>query len=148
MKLVVAALIVKDGKILICQRTRHQPMALKWEFPGGKVELNEQPVDALVRELDEELGIRAKIGPQAAVVRHNYGNGAAVELRFYWVEQYESEIENRIFHDIRWVNPGELPSYNFLEADITLVRDLAQGKIWLTGQTPSIPQSGQSGLQQ
>ncbi|HLY99816.1 MAG TPA: NUDIX domain-containing protein, partial [Candidatus Angelobacter sp.] len=83
MKLVVAALIVKDGKILICQRTRHQPMALKWEFPGGKVEPNEQPVDALVRELDEELGIRATIGPQAAVIRHDYGHGAAVELRFY-----------------------------------------------------------------
>ena len=148
MKLVVAALIVKDGKILICQRTRHQPMPLKWEFPGGKVELNEHPVDALVRELDEELGIRAKIGPQAVVVRHNYGNGTAVELRFYWVEQYESEIENRIFHDVRWVSPGELPSYNFLEADITLVKDLAQGKIWLTGQTPSKPQSEQSGLQQ
>lgn len=148
MKLVVAALIVKDGKILICQRTRHQPMPLKWEFPGGKVELNEQPVDALVRELDEELGILAKIGPQAAVVRHNYGNGSAVELCFYWVEQYESEIENRIFHDVRWVNPGELPSYNFLEADITLVKDLAQGKIWLTGQTPSRTQSGQSGLRQ
>jgi 8-oxo-dGTP diphosphatase len=148
MKLVVAALIVKNGKILICQRTRHQPMPLKWEFPGGKVEVNEQPVDALVRELDEELGIQAKIGPQAAVVRHNYGSGSAVELCFYWVEQYESEIENRIFHDVRWVNPGEMPSYNFLEADITLVKDLAQGKICLTGQTPSRAQSGQSGLQQ
>jgi 8-oxo-dGTP diphosphatase len=62
MKRVVAALIWRDGKVLVCQRTRHQPMPLKWEFPGGKIEEGEQPRDALRRELDEELGIDARIG--------------------------------------------------------------------------------------
>ena len=132
MKLVVAALIVKDSKVLVCQRTRHQTMPLKWEFPGGKVEPNEQPVDALRRELEEELGIRARIGPQAAVIRHTYKDGTAVELRFYLVTQFDGEIENRIFREVRWVGPEELPTYDFLEADITLVRDIAQGKINLT----------------
>jgi 8-oxo-dGTP diphosphatase len=132
MKLVVAALIVKDGKVLVCQRTRHQTMPLKWEFPGGKVEPNEQPVDALRRELEEELGIQAQIGPQAAVIRHSYKDGTAVELRFYLVTQFEGEIENRIFREVRWVSPEELPTYDFLEADITLVKDIAQGKINLT----------------
>jgi predicted DNA-binding transcriptional regulator YafY len=51
MKRVAAALIVRGRKLLICQRTRHQPMPLKWEFPGGKIELGEQPADALRREL-------------------------------------------------------------------------------------------------
>ena len=133
MKLVVAALIVKDGKVLICQRTRHQTMPLKWEFPGGKVEPNEQPVDALSRELEEELGIRAQIGPQAAVVRHTYKDGTAVELRFYLVTKFEGEIENRIFREVNWASPEELPTYDFLEADITLVKDIAQGKINLNG---------------
>ncbi len=133
MKLVVAALIVKDGKVLICQRTRHQTMPLKWEFPGGKVEPNEQPVDALRRELEEELGIQAQIGPQAAVVRHKYKDGTAVELRFYLVTKFEGEIENRIFREVRWASPEELPTYDFLEADITLVKDIAQGKINLNG---------------
>ena len=64
MKRVVAALIVKDGAILVCQRTRHQPMPLKWEFPGGKIEDGEQPRDALRRELGEELGIDAKVGDE------------------------------------------------------------------------------------
>ncbi|MFZ0285555.1 MAG: NUDIX domain-containing protein, partial [Terriglobales bacterium] len=50
MKQVVAALIIKDEKILVCQRTRHQTMPLKWEFPGGKIETGEQPRDALRRE--------------------------------------------------------------------------------------------------
>ena len=59
MKRVVAGLIVKDGKLLVCQRTRHQTMPLKWEFPGGKIEEGEQPRDALRRELEEELGIPA-----------------------------------------------------------------------------------------
>lgn len=134
MKLVVAALIVKDGKVLVCQRTRHQTMPLKWEFPGGKVEPNEEPVDALRRELEEELGIRAQIGPQSAVIRHTYKDGAAVELRFHLVTQFEGEIENRIFREVRWTSPEELPTYDFLEADITLVKDIAQGKIVLTGR--------------
>ena len=63
MKRVVAALILnQEGKILVCQRTRHQVMPLKWEFPGGKIESGEQPKEALRRELDEELGIGANIG--------------------------------------------------------------------------------------
>jgi 8-oxo-dGTP diphosphatase len=53
MKRVVAALILKDDLILACQRTRHQPMPLKWEFPGGKIEEGEQPRDAMRRELEE-----------------------------------------------------------------------------------------------
>ena len=136
MKLVVAALIVQDGKVLICQRTRHQTMPLKWEFPGGKVEPNEQPVDALRRELEEELGIRAQIGPQAAVIRHTYKDGTAVELRFYLVTQFEGEIENRIFREVRWASPEELLTYDFLEADIALVKDIAQGKINLIAPEP------------
>lgn len=129
MKQVVAALILKDSKVLICQRTRHQTMPLKWEFPGGKIEEGEQPRDALRRELDEELGIDAKIGREVARIRHLYKSGNAVELRFYVVHQYKGEIENRIFRDIRWSPRSELPSYDFLEADLTLVQDLAMGKI-------------------
>jgi 8-oxo-dGTP diphosphatase len=129
MKQVVAALILKDGKILVCQRTRHQTMPLKWEFPGGKIEEGEQPRDALRRELDEELGIEAKIEEEIARIRHEYPGGGAVELRFYAVRKYKGELENRIFKEIRWALPSELPSYDFLEADLTLVKDLAAGKL-------------------
>jgi 8-oxo-dGTP diphosphatase len=129
MKQVVAALIFRDGKILICQRTRHQTMPLKWEFPGGKIEEGEQPRDALRRELEEELGIEAQIGEEAARIRHEYPNGGMIELRFFRVNEYKSEIENRIFRDLRWVKRSELPAFDFLEADLTLVQDLAKGKI-------------------
>ena len=131
MKQVVAAVIVRDDKILICQRTPHQSMPLKWEFPGGKVEPNELPEDALSRELDEELGIGADVGPKLTTVRHHYGNGTAVELHFYVVHEYAREIQNRIFHDVRWVSREEIPGYDFLEADIEFIKDLAEGKISL-----------------
>ena len=128
MKQVAAGLIARDGKLLICQRTKHQAMPLKWEFPGGKIETGEQPIDALRRELEEELGIEAKVGDELVRVRHTYRNGGAVELRFFLVREFFGEVENRIFKDVRWVAPAELPAYDFLEADMGLVKDLASGK--------------------
>lgn len=129
MKRVVAALIVDEDRILACQRTRHQVMPLKWEFPGGKIEDREQPRDALRRELEEELGIEATIGNEVARIHHEYPSGGAIELRFYEVHSYKGEIENRIFREIRWVERDRLPELDFLEADLTLVRDLAAGKV-------------------
>jgi len=129
MKRVVAALIVNDAGILACQRTRHQPMPLKWEFPGGKIEEGEQPRDALRRELDEELGIQAMIGNEVARIQHQYPGGGVIELRFFEVRAYQGELENRIFREIRWVKREELLGLDFLEADLGLVKDLAAGKI-------------------
>lgn len=129
LKRVAAALIVRNRKILICQRTRHQPMPLKWEFPGGKIEHGEHPTDALRRELDEELGIQARIGDEVARIQHRYARGGTVELRFFVVRDFEGEPENRIFRDIQWVARTRLPEFDFLEADLELVRDIAAGKI-------------------
>jgi 8-oxo-dGTP diphosphatase len=128
-KRVVAALIVRGGKILICQRTKHQTMPLKWEFPGGKIEEGEQPRDALRRELDEELGIDATVGNEVARIRHEYKSGNSVELRFYVVHEFRGELENRIFKDMQWIERKDLPSFDFLEADLKLVSDVAAGKI-------------------
>jgi len=129
MKQVVAALITRGDDVLICQRTRHQPMPLKWEFPGGKVEPGEDAPSALRRELDEELGIEALIGSQVANFRHEYKNGGVIELFFFQVEQFRGELDNRIFRDIRWVHRQQLPRYDFLDADIRLVREIAAGNI-------------------
>jgi 8-oxo-dGTP diphosphatase len=142
MKQVVAALIVKDDKVLICQRTRHQTMPLKWEFPGGKIEPGEKLEDALHRELEEELGILAAIGRKVATIRHTYGNGGAVELHFFVVVEFQNAVQNRIFRDVRWVSKEEMPGYDFLEADVALVKDIATGEIVLTGpQTRKRPLS-------
>ena len=128
-RLVVAALILRDEKVLICQRRPDQPMALKWEFPGGKVEDGESAEQALRRELDEELGIAAAIGVRIAHTRHTYRSGSAIDLQFFAVRQFEGEMTNRIFNDLRWCPLRELTRYDFLAADRTLIRDLAAGKL-------------------
>jgi 8-oxo-dGTP diphosphatase len=129
MKRVVAGVIEKDGKVLVCQRTRHQTMPLKWEFPGGKIEEGEQPRDALRRELEEELGIHATIGDEIARLQHTYPNGATVELRFFIVREYSGEMENRIFRGVHWAAPKDLAAFDFLEADASLVKDLVASRL-------------------
>jgi 8-oxo-dGTP diphosphatase len=129
LRFVAAALIVRGGEVLICQRRPDQPMALQWEFPGGKIEAGETPEQALARELDEELGIDATIGPKVTHIRHNYRHGGAVDLQFFVVREFTGELENRIFAQFRWTKLEELPEYDFLAADRGLIRDLASGKL-------------------
>ena len=126
---VVAALILRGKEVFICQRKAGTAMGLQWEFPGGKIEPGETPEEALRRELEEELGIQAKIGPYIAEVQHNYRNGSSIHLRFFAVHRFEGEIQNRIFEDMRWAELRDLPAFNFLAADRKFIRDLAQGKI-------------------
>jgi 8-oxo-dGTP diphosphatase len=129
LRFVVAALILRADEVLICQRRPDQPMALQWEFPGGKIEQGEGPEIALARELQEELGIEATIGPRVTRIRHNYRHGGAVDLQFYTVREYKGELVNHIFNELRWAKLTDLPSYDFLPADRGLVRDLAAGKL-------------------
>jgi 8-oxo-dGTP diphosphatase len=126
---VAAALIVRDGQVLIGQRRPDQPMALQWEFPGGKIEAGESPEQALARELDEELGIKATIGPRVTRIRHNYRHGGAVDLQFFAVHEFSGEMQNHIYNEVRWTKLEDLPSYDFLAADRGLIRDLADGKL-------------------
>jgi 8-oxo-dGTP diphosphatase len=129
LRFVAAALIVRDGEVLIGQRRADQPMASLWEFPGGKIEAGESPQQALARELTEELGIRASIGPAVTRIRHNYRHGGAVDIQFFSVCEFAGEIQNRIYQQVRWVKLAELPAYEFLAADRGLIRDLAAGKL-------------------
>ena len=123
-KRVAAALIVRNRKILICQRTRHQPMPLKWEFPGGKADPGETPEIALVRELDEELSIHARIGGEITRYKYQYPGKDPILLIFYRILDFEGEPENRDFAQIRWEVPERLSDYDFLEGDAEFIRSL------------------------
>jgi 8-oxo-dGTP diphosphatase len=129
LRFVAAALIIRDSQILIGQRRPDQVMALKWEFPGGKIEPGETPQQALARELHEEIGIQAVIGPPITRIRHNYRHGGAVDLQFFAVREFTGEIQNQVYNEVRWVQLGDLPGYDFLAADLGLIRDLAEGKL-------------------
>lgn len=121
--------MVRGNRILICQRTETQAFALQWEFPGGKVETGEELPAALVRELHEELGIGAVVGPEIATVRHQYAEGLAVELHFFLVREFAGEIENRIFREVRWEEREKLEAESFLEADRGVVRKIKSGEL-------------------
>jgi 8-oxo-dGTP diphosphatase len=125
---VAAGILVQDGRILICQRKRDGAFPLQWEFPGGKVEPGEEARACLRRELREELAIDAEIGPQLSALQYTYPNGFEVSLVFFRISAYTGELRNQAFEQIVWVEPGQLPSYDFLEADRDLVAKLAHGE--------------------
>ena len=125
MTIVVAAVIERENRVLICRRKADQAHPLKWEFPGGKVEANETPVLALARELKEELGIRAEIGPLIADYEYAYPGRPPIRLIFFGVTKFGEQVENRVFEEIRWEKRERLPGYDFLEGDLDFVRVLA-----------------------
>ena len=126
---VAAGLILRGSTVLICQRRADQPMAHKWEFPGGKIEPGETAEQALARELCEELNIDAEVGGLILRLRHTYRSGGAVDLQFFVVHRFSGEMRNNIFQRMVWCELNDLPRYDFLAADTPLVRDLAAGKL-------------------
>jgi 8-oxo-dGTP diphosphatase len=121
---VVAAVIERGGRILIGQRRRSDAHPLKWEFPGGKVDAGETPQAALLRELEEELGIRARLGSEITRYEFQYPDRAPILLIFYRVNEFDGEPVNRAFESIAWDHPENLARYDFLEGDIDFIRTL------------------------
>ena len=133
---VVAALIESEGKLLVCQRRRGGPFELRWEFPGGKVQPGETLEAALARELEEELGVTAKIGREVYRTEYRYAEmPEPIDLIFFAASVPRTEIRNLVFEQIEWREPGSLPELNFLPADRELIEKLAKGKITLTDPT-------------
>src|ERR1700678_3859010 len=121
---VVAAVIERESRVLICQR-KHGRHAMKWEFPGGKIEPGESPQEALKRELREELRIDATIGDLMHDQTVRYGNGPAIHLRFYRVTDFVGDPVNTEFERILWEQPAKFADYAFLDGALESVRRLA-----------------------
>ncbi len=127
MQTVVAALIREGGRILIGQRSAMGPHPRKWEFPGGKVEIEETPDAALVRELREELGIEAVPGNEFARYEYAYPGKASILLIFLEIKSWSGVIANLgAFETIVWETPGNFPNYDFLEGDLPLIQLLRE----------------------
>jgi 8-oxo-dGTP diphosphatase len=122
---VTAAVIERDGKVLIGQRLKGQQHSLKWEFPGGKVESGESPRDALIRELWEELAIRAEIDEEITHYEYTYPGRRPIHLYFFSVTKFQGEPRNQAFEQILWDYPSRFPEYDFLEGDVDFVRRMA-----------------------
>lgn len=125
MTVVVAAVIERDGRVLVCRRRPDHPHPLKWEFPGGKVEAGEQPEAALRRELREELDIEAAAGREITRYEFSYPGKNPILLIFYEVPVFAGEPRNIVFDRIEWTERAALPEYDFLDGDVNFVRRLA-----------------------
>ncbi len=112
---VVTAFLHKDGKILLGKRPKGSLQG-QWEFPGGKIELGESPEQALERELDEELGIKANIGPLRMAASHTYGDRGVIIL-FYDVMFWKGEPKSQHHVELKWVVPAEIRHYEIPEAN-------------------------------
>ena len=123
---VTAGVIRREDRILLARRAGLDPLAGKWEFPGGKIEEGEGAEACLRRELREELGIAAKVGRFLGFTRHDYPE-QRVELLFYDVECIGSEVTPRIHDRVAWVRLSELASYDLAPADVEFAGTLMRG---------------------
>jgi 8-oxo-dGTP diphosphatase len=123
--MVAAAVIERDGRVLIAKRKKGWRFAGKWEFPGGKIEPNETPEECLRRELREELGIETEIGDFFCSSTHAYPH-ATVQLLVYQAFHVSGEYTLHDHQEIRWVLPDELTQYDFPEADEPVIEKLTE----------------------
>lgn len=128
---VVAALIVKGGKLLVCQRRRDDSHGLQWEFPGGKIEPGESPAEALIRELREELGVDATIGREIYRTSHRYRESQTELVLIFFQAKVDASapLQNLAFERFEWADISHLEQYDFLQADKELIGLLASGSI-------------------
>jgi len=123
LRVIVAAVIITDGRVLACERSAPPEVAGRWEFPGGKVEPGESDQQALARECVEELGVRvevgARVGPDVPLA-----HGRAV-LRVFLVTLLDGDTPRALEHaSMRWLAADELDTVNWLPADRPIVAEL------------------------
>jgi 8-oxo-dGTP diphosphatase len=123
MKEVSVGIIRRNGLVLACQRKRTAQYPLQWEFPGGKIEKGETPSVALIRELEEELGIEATPGPEYHRQEWDYGD-MSFRVFYFPVDTFRGEPVNRAFESMRWVKPEELQGMNILAGNRDVVHKL------------------------
>ena len=122
---VVAALIWRGEKFMICQRPAHKARGLLWEFVGGKVEAGETKEEALIRECQEELAIRLLVGEVFMDVTHEYPD-LTVHLTLFHATIAEGEPQKLEHNDIRWITPQEIPNYEFCPADTEILEKIIE----------------------
>ena len=124
-KLVTAAIIVDQSRLLMAQRAASDPLALKWELPGGKIEQSETPEEALERELREECAVTAFVGKHYATSDYAYAFGH-IRLLAYHVILIRGTLDLNVHEQVRWVTPSEAGEMDLLPADVPLVDRLIE----------------------
>ena len=122
---VVAALIWRGEKFMICQRPKHKARGLLCEFVGGKVESGETKEEALIRECREELNVLLSVGDVFMDVVHEYPD-LTVHLTLFNATISEGQPQKLEHNDIRWITPSEIPNYDFCPADEEILAKICE----------------------
>lgn len=125
---VTAAILEKDGRIIIAQRKSSDHLSGKWEFPGGKIEPGETPEECLARELKEEFDIDVNISEHLGSNVHHYDH-ISIELMAYRASWVGGTITMNDHKAYRWVTINQLPDFDFAPADVPFVDMLRRGQI-------------------
>jgi 8-oxo-dGTP diphosphatase len=123
-KTVTAAIIERDGCVLLARRAASEPLGGYWEFPGGKLEPGESESECLARELHEELGVAAAVGTFVAESEYTYDKGT-IRLVAYRCDIGDQELVLSAHDRAEWVQPEELTGYDLLPADVPIAEKLA-----------------------
>lgn len=119
----MAAIIKDKSRLLIAKRHSKDPLAGKWEFPGGKIEPGETPEECLVREIREELRVEVEIG--SFYDDNVYGSkDQTIHLLFYWAKVINGEVTPIVHDDVKWITIKELASFDYAPADMPIVKRL------------------------
>lgn len=113
---VAAAILVRDGKILIARRKKELTNGGRWEFPGGKIKAGETPRNCLKRELREEMGIEVTVAEKLGSHSHDDGRHS-IHLLFYQTDWIAGEMRLRDHSEIRWVSERQLFDFDLTPAD-------------------------------
>ncbi len=121
MKIVTAAIIIRDEKVLIARRKANEKLEGFWEFPGGKIENDENPQECLERELIEELGVRSKAGEIIAESEYRYDH-AAIKLLAILTTLIDTDFTLHVHDKAEWVRLHSLLDYKLAPADIPIAK--------------------------
>ena len=122
---VAVAVIVQQQQLLIALRKPDQHLGGLWEFPGGKVEPEETVLNALVREIEEELGIHIEGSQEFLKFEHDYPD-KAVLLDVHWVDQFTGEPVGREGQQIKWCHVAKLDQHSFPDGSLPIIAELKQ----------------------
>jgi len=117
---VASGIILKDNRFLIGLRSKHDQGGGLWEFPGGKIELEESGKDAVIRELKEELGINAYVKQKVMQYVHRHKN-ILYDISFFEINSFIGEVKMNVHDDIRWVGLSSLKDYLFISGDLLFI---------------------------
>ena len=131
---VASGVIVKNNKILIGLRAEGDSGAGMWEFPGGKIELNESSENAIKREMREELDIEVAVNQKIMKYSHRFKN-IIYEISFFEINKFFGLIKKNVHDDLQWVKLASLKKYRFISGDLLFIDRILANPTLLNGLT-------------